>query len=782
MMDDKTQNDITIKISRESNHQAENLKNQDLFFNIKNLKKVGKYEIINEIESIGGQADLFLVKDINNKKFVLKLYKKNVEINDLAIKRIIELSKKYPEYFINIYELNYDPNLKRYYEIQEYIDYGNLEDFNKNILSKDLNYELVDKIIYKLNEGLNILHSNGIIHRDIKPTNILIRNIKKYKDKIMDIETIITDFNVSTIVEADITKKITQDIKGTISYLAPETFSNIIKKETDYWALGIIIYELLTNSNPFKNINLNLIIYTLLTKGIEIPDNIPLKYRILLKGLLQTNPDKRFTYNQVKEVLQAKNEIDLKKVEQKYFNQNLVTQNQYQQIIKYNNKEYNSLETLLIEFIKDYNSFLNGLAFFKTEQFRSLLNDNDKQIINKIYSYNNISDEIAFSLFLAYKLNLPFYLYNININSENILTIIDKYLEKRELKSEEYKILNLLNNFFIKEWDNLETYYNIYLNITNKRNIELDTFFSNLNKIKLPLNKNFNNKSILNFILVLGLTSKEDYIVPKQLKKFNIFKYHLVSDIDLIDKFLQKKELEYLNKIYILPYEVKNLENYPIKDYIQIVSWLEKNKDDLILKKDLIISKEIYIKDYETIRKKLLQKKINQQNTFSKTLSISQLEFNKLIVLNRLLIENNLRDNELIYYINNYQYLNYQIFNKLYEKNINRLVDILYSRNRRLRIPSSLIVLFFLSIFSCLFLGVGFLVCRNPYIFFYMFRWNFEYLYACLFGGFFLVFLIPIIITPFIIGDLLAFRNISKEKIRVELEKKINYEAQRILN
>jgi serine/threonine protein kinase len=146
MMDDKTQDDITIKISKESNQQTENLINQDLFFNIKNLKKIEKYEIINEIESVGGQADLFLVKDINNKKFVLKLYKKNVEINDLAIKKIIELSKRYPEYFINIYELNYDPNLKRYYEIQEYIDYGNLEDFNKNILSKDLNYELVDKI------------------------------------------------------------------------------------------------------------------------------------------------------------------------------------------------------------------------------------------------------------------------------------------------------------------------------------------------------------------------------------------------------------------------------------------------------------------------------------------------------------------------------------------------------------------------------------------------------------------------------------------------------------
>jgi serine/threonine protein kinase len=773
MMEEKTQNDITIKIQKESKTPIDNV-----FIDLKDIKKIGKYSIIKELDTSGGQADIFLVKDNNKNQFILKLYKKNVEINDLAIKKIIELSKNYSNYFIKIYELNYDPNLKRYYEIQEYIQYGNLEEFNKNFLSKNLDYELIDKIIYKINEGLNILHKNGIIHRDLKPTNILIRDIKKYNNKIIDLDLIITDFNISTLIDSNITKKITQDIKGTISYLAPETFSNIIKKESDYWSLGIIIYELLTNCNPFENINLNLIIYTLLTKGVEIPQNLPLKYKILLKGLLQINPDKRFTYNQVKEVLTAKTEQELKQIESKYFNDTITEIEIPKQIIKYNNKEYYSLENLLAEFIKDYKSFLEGLEFFKTPEFRSLLNQKDQEIINKIYSYRNIEDEIAFSLFLSYKLNLPFSLYNININSQTIITIIDKYLDKIELNPNEYKILNSIINIFYNQENNLEKYYNIYLNTNYKRDIELENFFTNLNKIKI---KNINNESILKFILVLSLNNKEKYIIPKQLKNFNIFKYILVSEIPLIEDIIKKEELEYLNKIYILPYEVKNLENYSIADYIQVVNWLKNNKDDLILKKELNISRDISIKDYEILRKKLLQQKINQQRQPSK-LQISQLEYNKLVVLNRLLMENNLIDKELSYYLNNPQNINWQIYSNLYQRNIINLVNHIYSKNRRFRIPSSLIVLSFIFIFLCLFLGIGFFVCRNPYTFLYIFGWNFEYLYSCVFAGIILLILFPLILSPFIITDIFLFRGISKEKIQIELENRINSEAQRLIN
>ncbi len=773
-MEEKTQSDITIKIQKERE-----LKDYDSppFIDLKNITQIGNYKIIKELETQAGQANLFIVQNNNNQQFVLKLYKKNVDINDLAINKIIELSKKYPQYFLRIFELNYEPQLQRYYEIQEYIEYGNLEDFLKKILPNEPDYSLIDKIIYKINEALNILHSNGIIHRDLKPSNILIKNISKLHNKITDLDLVLSDFNISSLIDLNITKKITQDIKGTILYLAPETFSNIIKKESDYWALGIILYELLTHYNPFQNINLNLIIYTLLTKGIEIPDSIPFKYQLLLKGLLQTNPDKRFTYSQVKEILNAKTEQELTKIYQKYFNDTQNTPENFKTRIKYNNKEYYSLENLLVEFIKDYESFLSGLDFFKTPDFRNLLTQKDQEILKKIYSYN-VSDDIAFSLFLSYKLNLPFYIFNIPINPQNIISIIDNYLDKIPLTPEEHKILNFIKNIFLNNPQNLKKYYDIYSNITNKIDPKLDTFFNNLSKISFY---NEQIDDIFKFILILSLTDKKKYLLPKVLYNFNIFEHNLSYNIPVISYIIEKNELDYLNRIYILPYEFKYLENSSIKDYIQILSWLKTNKDDLILKKELNISKDISIKDYEKLKKKLLQQKIRASNSSQKTLSINPLEFNKLIIINRLLVENNLRDNELNYYLNNPQNLNWQEYDRIYKRNIKRLVDLIYSKNRRFRVPSSLIVLFFLSIFSCFFLGIGFLVCRNPYTFLYIFGWNFEYLYACLFGGIFLVFLIPLIISPFIISDLFFFKNISKEKIQLELENKIETEAKRLL-
>ncbi|MGB9638041.1 MAG: hypothetical protein ACPL1F_01910 [bacterium] len=88
-MEEKTQNDITIKIQKESKTPIDNV-----FIDLKDIKKIGKYSIIKELDTSGGQADIFLVEDNNKNQFILKLYKKNVEINDLAIKKNNRIIKK----------------------------------------------------------------------------------------------------------------------------------------------------------------------------------------------------------------------------------------------------------------------------------------------------------------------------------------------------------------------------------------------------------------------------------------------------------------------------------------------------------------------------------------------------------------------------------------------------------------------------------------------------------------------------------------------------------------
>jgi serine/threonine protein kinase len=128
------------------------------------LQTFRSYEIVNEFEIMGSEADTFLIKK-DEKEFFLKLYRRGVKVNEELLELIYKLSKEY-EYFNEIIEFGYDEKLKRYYEVSKYLSKG---------IIKELDFNNRKSFIKQLNEALNILHKNNIIHRDLKPTNILIQ-------------------------------------------------------------------------------------------------------------------------------------------------------------------------------------------------------------------------------------------------------------------------------------------------------------------------------------------------------------------------------------------------------------------------------------------------------------------------------------------------------------------------------------------------------------------------------------------------------------------------------
>ena len=96
----------------------------------------------------------------------------------------------------------------------------------------------------QIGEGISYLHSFGIIHRDIKPDNILITNKNEIK---------IIDFGLSKIIGNN---EKTNEGYGTLHYAAPEILLRIpYGKEIDIWALGILLFYILTGRNPFIGIN-----------------------------------------------------------------------------------------------------------------------------------------------------------------------------------------------------------------------------------------------------------------------------------------------------------------------------------------------------------------------------------------------------------------------------------------------------------------------------------------------------------------------------------------------
>jgi serine/threonine protein kinase len=492
-----------------------------------NITKFKEYQILRQLDIFSNFSDLFLTKK-EYKYYILKLYRMGIKLDELVLSKIKSLN---PELIVNIIDYGFDNQLKRYYIIEEYYSLGSLSNFIKN--NYELirnNYKVIDSIIEQLNEVIYLLHKNEILHKDIKSSNILIKEIiRNEQGDIEDIIVVISDFNISSMIPTEASKKITEGVKGTILYMPPESFSKVITKKSDYWSLGMILYELLFRNLPFENIDTNIVIYKILTEDIQISKEVPRKYQILLRGLFIRNPEKRFYYEEVKKVLNAKDAKQLEKIEEELliplFSQGLNKKAEFKaefddKVIIYNNKQYKNIDELIKEVEKDTNIFYSIVKIIEDGSYKELF---DKEDIKKIDYYlkklNNI--ELAVSLFISEK-NGEFNLYGIKLNQNKLVEICKKYLDStdlNELTAQELNIIKLIKNYYLKKVND----YNIFdvYEISKEKDIGLNKIFEIIKRIELDIS---NIDYIFPFII--SLVEKEistiDFIIEK---KPEIFKY-----------------------------------------------------------------------------------------------------------------------------------------------------------------------------------------------------------------------------------------------------------------
>ena len=252
------------------------------------LKKIGE----------GGFGKVWKVRYIKENKIVAlkELSKKKIlekKMIDYIFKERDILLSLYSNSISNLYYTFQDKN--NLYMILDYLPGGDLRNLMKkyDFFSEEEIKFITGCVIF----GLEYLHLNNIIHRDIKPENLIIDE-KGYIR--------ISDFGISTYIN---NPNLNNDISGTFGYIAPERYDNFkkISFESDYFSLGVIIYELMQKERPFKKQNKEDIIEEFENNKICLnKNNVNNRYSEdlcdFINKLLEVDPSKRLGRNGINEI------------------------------------------------------------------------------------------------------------------------------------------------------------------------------------------------------------------------------------------------------------------------------------------------------------------------------------------------------------------------------------------------------------------------------------------------------------------------------------------------
>lgn len=246
-----------------------------------------RYEILEKI-GVGGMAEVYKGKDHKLNRFVaVKVLKEEFRSNDAFVKKFKEEAQAaaglaHPN-IVNVYDVGDENGI--YYIVMELVEGITLKEYIER--KGRLTIKEATSIAIQVSAGLEVAHNNQIVHRDIKPQNIIISREGKVK---------VTDFGIAKATTSQTT---TSNAMGSVHYASPEQArGGYVDHRSDIYSLGIVLYEMVTGRVPFDGDTAVAVAVKHLQEEMVPPSvyckEIPYSLEQIIKKCTQKSPDRRY--------------------------------------------------------------------------------------------------------------------------------------------------------------------------------------------------------------------------------------------------------------------------------------------------------------------------------------------------------------------------------------------------------------------------------------------------------------------------------------------------------
>ncbi|MFT5142242.1 MAG: serine/threonine protein kinase [Rhodothermales bacterium] len=286
-----------------TNRLESGVSHEQLVMELEIGQEAGGFQI-EEVLGRGGMGVVYRAQDIALARDVaLKVIKPELAEDDQFVRRFQTearvLAKLNSPYIVGVHALKQTES--GLFIVMEYVEGGDLSDV---LTGQPLPLERTLDIVKQLLKAIRRAHEAGVIHRDIKPQNIMVASTGEVK---------VTDFGLAKLRHADMASTMTQGVVGTLYYMSPEQIrGEELDGRTDLWAIGVVLFEMLVGKRPFTAEYEAGVMYALLSMDVPIPDEVLVTLPAGLSGIVAKalSKDREERFSSASEMLSAIEEIE----------------------------------------------------------------------------------------------------------------------------------------------------------------------------------------------------------------------------------------------------------------------------------------------------------------------------------------------------------------------------------------------------------------------------------------------------------------------------------------